>query len=76
MEEFLHKFKVQGLSFVLFSFPSLHLNFSSCAENCTCTESQTGTEVDATYFSCDAYEDLLNEEADDQGASWQNWNCR
>ncbi|MBO5255183.1 MAG: hypothetical protein J6B07_05090 [Opitutales bacterium] len=50
--------------------------FSSCAENCTCTESQTGTEVDATYFSCDAYEDLLNEEADDQGASWQNWNCR
>ena len=33
MEEFLHKFKVQGLSFVLFSFPSLHLNFSSCAEN-------------------------------------------
>ena len=50
--------------------------FSSCVENCTCTESQTGTEVDATYFSCDAYEDLLNEEADDQGASWQNWNCR
>lgn len=50
--------------------------FSSCAENCTCTESETGTEVSATYVSCDAYEDLLNEEADNQGASWQNWNCR
>lgn len=50
--------------------------FSSCAENCTCTESSTGTEVSVTYSSCDAYEDLLEEEADNQGASWQNWNCR
>ena len=33
MEEFLYNFKVQGLSFALFSFPFLHLNFSSCAEN-------------------------------------------
>lgn len=50
--------------------------FSSCAETCTCTESETGAEVVVTYFSCDAYEDLLNEEADSQGASWQNWNCK
>ena len=52
------------------------LGFSSCAEKCTCTESNTGSSVSVTYFSCDAYEDLLNDEADDQGASWQNWNCK
>ena len=50
--------------------------FSSCAENCSCTESNTGTKVSVNYFSCDAYEDLLNEEADYQGHYWQNWNCR
>lgn len=33
MEEFLYNFNVQGLSLVFFSFPSLNLNFSSCAEN-------------------------------------------
>ena len=33
MEEFLYNFKVQGLSFALFSCHFLHLNFSSCAEN-------------------------------------------
>lgn len=52
------------------------LCFSSCAEKCTCTESQTGTKTSASYFSCDAYEDLLNEEAVKQGASWQDWNCK
>jgi hypothetical protein len=52
------------------------LGFSSCAEKCTCTESNTGSSVSVTYFSCDAYEDLLNDESDDQGASWQNWNCK
>ena len=52
------------------------IGFSSCAENCTCTEAETGTSVSVDYFSCDAYEDLLNEEAADQGASWQDWNCK
>ena len=33
MDESLYNFKVQGLSSALFSFPFLHLNFSSCAEN-------------------------------------------
>lgn len=54
--------------------------FTSCKKKCTCTEKTTGVEqkieTDSKYTTCGAIEDLLDETAAAQGASWQEWTCK
>ncbi|MBR2165667.1 MAG: hypothetical protein IKP02_00300 [Paludibacteraceae bacterium] len=54
--------------------------FSSCKKTCTCTEATTGVskkmETDSKYSTCKAIQDLFEDLAKEENASWQKWSCK